>query len=383
VNTIRFTIDGSAELEDKLAQLCTGIGQAVAASVPKKRIDGLVLGGGYGRGEGGVLRTPSGDQPYNDIEFYLFLEGPRLLNQRRHGAGIRKIEEAFSKATGVHVEIKIDSLSRLRRETPSMFSYDLLSAHRIISGPENVFDGCSRHELAASIPISEATRLLFNRCSGLLLVREILEKKSLSAGNSDFVGRNLAKASLCFGDAVLTALGKYHWSCLERDRRLQALARDNSTPHFAAILELHSYGVDFKLHPKRIVKAPEAFAAEHDRLSKIASDLWLWIEGQRLGRPFDSVADYSMYPANKCAETSPLRNYLLNLRSFGTRCALAVTSTRYPRERLFNSLPLLLWEGETGRSESLISHLQHQLQTSATDWQGFVGAYKKLWAGYG
>ena len=43
------------------------------------------------------------------------------------------------------------------------------------------------------------------------------------ADDADFVGRNLAKDQLAFGDVLLTAHGQYHWSCQERHRRLECL----------------------------------------------------------------------------------------------------------------------------------------------------------------
>src|SRR5206468_4075679 len=76
----RFTLDGSDALENRLAQLCERIFTGVQSLVPSHKLEALVLGGGYGRGQGGVLRTQSGDQPYNDLEFYVFLHGSRQEN---------------------------------------------------------------------------------------------------------------------------------------------------------------------------------------------------------------------------------------------------------------------------------------------------------------
>src|SRR5438105_13305058 len=80
----RFTLDGSDELEALLRQLCTHISERVARLVPEGKLEALVLGGGYGRGEGGVLTTDAGERPYNDLEFYIFLRGERLLNQKKY-----------------------------------------------------------------------------------------------------------------------------------------------------------------------------------------------------------------------------------------------------------------------------------------------------------
>ena len=55
----RFTIDGSDALEDHLARVCESAAEGVLNIVGKARLEALVLGGGYGRGEGGVLTTPA------------------------------------------------------------------------------------------------------------------------------------------------------------------------------------------------------------------------------------------------------------------------------------------------------------------------------------
>src|SRR5262252_2852089 len=99
----RFTIDGSDCLEQRLDSLCGEVGRGVSGIVPVSKLEGLVLGGGYGRGEGGVLNTDFGDEPYNDLEFYVFLHGNRLLNQRRFGQALNHLAEQLSLDAGIHV----------------------------------------------------------------------------------------------------------------------------------------------------------------------------------------------------------------------------------------------------------------------------------------
>src|SRR6476646_6533016 len=81
----RFTIDGSDELEEHLEGTCEMVLSGVLEIVSPRRLEALLLGGGYGRGQGGVLKTETGDQPYNDLEFYVCLRGPHWLNERRYG----------------------------------------------------------------------------------------------------------------------------------------------------------------------------------------------------------------------------------------------------------------------------------------------------------
>ena len=92
----RFTIDGSERLEQEIAEKCREIGHEVGKLIPGRKLEALVLGGGYGRGQGGVLLTEHGDRPYNDLEFYVFLNGNRLWNERRYKASLDELGQRLS-----------------------------------------------------------------------------------------------------------------------------------------------------------------------------------------------------------------------------------------------------------------------------------------------
>jgi rhamnosyltransferase len=382
---LQFTVDGSEALENQLARVCEKVLAGVRGLVPENKLEALVLGGGYGRGQGGVLKTSSGDAPYNDLEFYVFMRGNRVLNERNFHRPLEELGERLSAEAGLHVEFKVDSLARLRRSLITMFSYDLVSGHRILLGEESIFNGCEHHRDAAAISLAEATRLLFNRCTGLLLAKERLMKRELTLEEADFVGRNLAKAQLALGDVVLVTEGKYHWNCVERKKALDELAAGHQQPWVEEVRRHHAAGVDFKLHPRRILKSWEEFQAEHDTISRLAKQVWLWLESRRLKKTFSSAREYAFDNALKCGDSPAgrqrsqvLRNVLLNVRTFGVGNVFNPGALRYPRERLLNSLPLLLWD-EPLNDLRVKYFLQKELRTTASDWQGFVAAYKAVW----
>src|SRR4051794_37699748 len=71
----RFTMDGDDALEKHLTRGCEQVLSGVRGLIPAHKLEAVLLGGGYGRGEGGVLRTSEGDRPYNDLEFYVAITG--------------------------------------------------------------------------------------------------------------------------------------------------------------------------------------------------------------------------------------------------------------------------------------------------------------------
>jgi len=375
----RFTVDGDAGLEEHLRATCARVRAGVEALVPARRLEGILLGGGYGRGEGGVLPTPEGDRPYNDMEFYVLLRGSTVLNEWRHRAALNELAHALSGPAGVEVEFKVISRASLERGPVTMFSHDLVRGHRRVCGSADLLAGCAHHVRATSIPAAEATRLLLNRCTGLLLARERLARRPFTADDADFVERNLAKARLALGDAVLAACGQYHSSCRERASRLVAFDLRGDPSWLGAVRREHAAGVEFKLHPYRGRRDVADLELDWDGLSQLACRVWLWVESRRQGTEFRSPLGYAGDPAPKCPGSPWWRNWLVNARRLRTRGMLGRRAFRYPRERLLRTLPVLLWQPEQRVNPRVLARLQRELQTPADDEAGLLAAYLRLW----
>ena len=368
----RFTLDGDDALELRLQQLCDEVRTQVQAAIPADQLDGLVLGGGYGRGEGGVLGTSKGQQPYNDLEFFVFVRG--ALAELHYTNALHHIGHKLSEGAGIEIEFKVMTLAKLRRSLTSMFYYDLVMGHRWIIGDDSLFVGCDHHRVASSIPLHEATRLLMNRCSGLLYAKERLLRTDFTAEDADFVARNIAKAQLALGDIVLTAHGQYHWSCRERSRRLRAL--EAPMAESSRLRAFHADGVRFKLHPQHSQESREALLERHGQVTAVAQQVWLWLESQRLHHRYDSPASYALSEEPKCPEQPLWKNVAVNLRTFGPRGLLHRSSLRYPRERLLRTLPLLLWGMTSPAEQAMIRTCLHCDPLNLSD---AVSAYSKLW----
>ena len=375
----RFTLDGDEALEQHLARVCDCVLSGVRGLIPEDRLEAVLLGGGYGRGEGGVLREAEGDRPYNDLEFYVALRGNRHRNEMLHRRPLEVLGEILSHLAGVEVEFKIASLAEWRAQRVSMFSYDLFAGHRMLWGDACLLAGCSHHLRSALIPLSEATRLLMNRGTGLLLARARLEARRFTPADADFVRRNIAKAGLACGDALLTARGQYDRSCRERHLRLGRLACLAPSPWHEELVRHHAAGVAFKLRPEAGVPDRESLLRRHAEVTRLAGECWLWIETQRLGRAFPSARAYALDPVDKCPGEGRIRNLALNLRADGFRPRLHPDAWRHPRQRIFHALALLLWEPESLTDPALLARLQRELRTRETGFAGLMEAYEALW----
>jgi hypothetical protein len=340
----RFTIDGSERLEQHLAETCALVRAGIESIIPAHQLEGLALAGGYGRGEGGVLHENGQDLPYNDLEFFVFVRGSTYINDHRFKSALHALGEKLAPAVGLEVEFKILSITRLRHSAVNMFYYDLVMGHRWLIGGEHLFNGCDHHRDATVIPLHEATRLLFNRCSGLLFASERLARKDFTGEDADFVGRNIAKTQLALGDVVLAMSGLYHWSCRERHRRLPQLPEANP-----ALLAHHAAGVAFKLHPTRSTKTHDELCQEHAELSHLAQQIFLQLESRRLKIKLTTPADYIVCKTNKCPEVPLWKNVLIHLRTRGVPPGI----TRYPREHLLHELVTMLWTNRSTEPQAV------------------------------
>ena len=231
-----------------------------------------------------------------------------------------------------------------------MYYYDLAAGHRVLWAGKDLMRGCEHHLQEARIPAEEASRLLMNRCAGLLFARERLDRRPFLAEDGDFVWRNLAKAQLAFGDAVLALRGLYHWSCRERHHRLRRLVDPEGLPWLETLLEHHAGGVSFKLHPRRFAGSKSELTAKYEAVARLALSVWLWVESRRLGRAFESAEEYTDGKTNKLPRSGALRNWVATGLKCGPSHCFSSSCFRHPRERVLHWLTFLLWpptaEGE-------------------------------------
>jgi hypothetical protein len=378
----RFTRDGDDALEWHLERTCGRIVSGIRGLIPAHKLQAVILGGGYGRGEGGVLRSGGADRPYNDLEFYVAVSGNRHLNEIRYQRPLEVLGEILTHLADAEVEFKVTSLAQMAARPVSMFSYDLAAGHRLLWGgaPAELEADWRHHRCPENIPQAEATRLLMNRCSGLLFARVQLRREPFTATAADFVRRNVAKAQLACGDALLTAHGRYHWSCTERHRRLEELAMERRSAWYDAALRHHAAGVEFKLHPESGPISRDELSTRHDEVTAFALKCWLWLEARRLGRAFPSARAYVEGADDKCPGSSLFVNVLLNLRADGFRPRVKPAPWRHPRQRLFHSLALLLWEPDAICDPVQQRLIETELNARGSTLDEWVAAYRTLWS---
>ena len=281
-------VAGEAPAMDQLVEASIkSIGAEIdALGVPK--LQGVVLGGGYGRGEGGVkslelgvksselrvsssgLGGESGEALSNDLDFFAVTEeGASHAEIAAIGTALAPVARRWTERLGVDVDFTVRTPWRLRHDQTRVMIQELIHGYFDVTGKKGteMFRGIEIRPPSV-FPWSEAVRLLVNRGVGLLLAYERMQSSirlrqgyggqalnsqsafakasTFAEATADksadkpstlnpqpstlnpFILRNINKCVLGAGDARLIARGDYRWRAEDRaaalDDRLYAAA---------------------------------------------------------------------------------------------------------------------------------------------------------------
>jgi hypothetical protein len=353
---MRFTVDGSDELEAQIALDLATVRGRVSELVRAEDLTALVLGGGYGRGEGGVFEVDGEERVYNDYDFFVVVPYRSRSRRRELTAALQRVKESVEPGCGIHVDFSPpmpqSSLGRLPYELMFM---EAKYGHHVVIGPPDVFSALPAYD-AERPPLEECARLFMNRGIGLLLARMTLgQRPPLNTEDHEFVVRNIYKAMMAMGDSVLFLKGDYSPSYVERRRRFAAQPLEG-VPEAARLRAAYEASLDFKLRPRHDVPAGKSLDEWHREVVALYLEVYLWFERNRLGM---ASLDWSAYEG--LSTRFPGTPFLERLKN-GARNARHARPAGgewmlHPRDRILKRLPRLL--GEQGRDEAELSQVLH------------------------
>ena len=236
------------ELDRLVDDACAEIGREIE-SLRVPHLAGVVLGGGYGRGEGGV----KGDGLSNDLDFFVITDDDEHEGSLSHiSDALAPISEKWKAKLGIDVDFAVKIPWRIKHDEERIMVQELVRGYVDVAGEkgERLFARIERRP-AEAIPWMEAARLLMNRGMGLLFAME-------TSRSADFVARNINKCILGAGDARLVARHAYAWRAEDRAKSLGDA--------------LYSAAVEWKFRPKDTPvceweKARETWLAALDEVS--------------------------------------------------------------------------------------------------------------------
>ena len=213
---MRYTRIADHVVEQKLSEGLAGIAADLHSLKPAQRPLAVYLGGGYGRGEGGVEVKEDGTRGlYNDLDFFVF--GKNRRHCREINRALTRLHLKWSEILQVEVEFSAaKTKNKMSGIVSTLMLQELLQGHQQIFGEEDVLRDLPRMK-PETLPPEEGFRLLLNRGAGVLFAAQrILSPGGMNAEQRDFAVRNLHKAVLGIGDALLLIHKNYRWKSHDR-----------------------------------------------------------------------------------------------------------------------------------------------------------------------
>jgi len=339
----------SAAFNARLQAVLQGITSDVQ-HVMGQNLVALILGGGYGRGEGGVVQVNGMEQPYNDLDF-------TLLVQRKQDTpwdALAAISKRYEADIKIHVDFSRPlTLHDIQHWPRWLMWWDLLHGHVVLAGAPDILRAHAPATLQEPLPLIEATRLLLNRGAGLLWALRVVRGID-SPPDADFVRRNYYKCALALGDALLIAQQRFTTQYHGRDERFEQLTKSVADISAMQLESLYRTALRFKFCPDAVCKAP----CDETRLCTLAKQwgtVFFYIERQRTCHAWPSLMEYTQWRGLREPEQHAPEKWLRNV---ACNAQLGTWSWRYPRESLYGQLPVLLglsgapsvdWPTETSR----------------------------------
>ncbi len=333
----RLSATGSEDFERRMHSTLQSMGRNIA-DVMGPRFVALILGGGYGRGEGACIVKDGKEFPYNDFDLFIVTNGPVDLPREIHD-----ITAGYGKQLEIEVDIGVPlPIGALAKLPHSLMFQDLMDGHVVIMGDPNVLNTHAPAHLTDPLPVVEALRLLLNRGAGLLQAfQEASQTESDSTHrlpDPDFIRRNQQKCALALGDSLLIAQGLYRPPLHSRRSLLQQHIEEILPLGCNTILANYMQAADFKLNPQSLaVRQPTV--AELEPLAKEWVRVLLWTEQLRTGRSWMDAKAY----ADDTFVREPLQHTPRNVaRNVIKQMKKGAFSWKYPREALYGTLAALL-----------------------------------------
>ncbi len=272
----RFTLRGSAAVEAHIAGIVRQASTLIGARISPEQLRTLALIGGYGRGEGGVERSGGRERPHNNLDFLLVLDGkirPGLKQQ------LDESLEPLRRQHAVGLDVGIVTAQALRRAPCLVMWYDMRHGHKTALGDVTFLPSLTHFSQEAIVP-GDVRDLLVNRGTLLVINDALLEQGGADEERRRALVRHAVKAIIGYGDTLLFFRGRYHWSYVEKRRRVAEL-RD--VP--AGFRQLYDEASAFRFEPDYDSMAGRDLASWLVEVRRQLADVHLACEAIRLGAP--------------------------------------------------------------------------------------------------
>lgn len=239
----KYTLSASPGVDEVIADHLSQIVEAVNSAIPD--VKAIILTGGFGRGEGGIINENGHIRPINDYD--LLVVGTQI---EQEWARLKELGKELAREIGIDfVDLGPVSSEYITQLALTMFTYDLKYGSQVLWGDPFVLDRLPRYA-SADISLEEGLILLFNRIAGLLLglPSGVLPDLAIEGHDREVLINQVIKSLIAIGDWYLLTWQGYAASYATRHYRFAALGRAFGLSE--QLRELVEMAYKFKLLPE-------------------------------------------------------------------------------------------------------------------------------------
>lgn len=271
----RLTALGGSEAEALAGAAVSAVRAAIAAAIAPRSYEAVVLIGGYGRGEGGVERTASGERLHNNLDVLVVTTadaGPDLK------ALLDRALAPVRSALGIGVDVGTIAARSLRRAPCLVMWLDMRLGHKTLLGDAGLVPSLTRFRHDRLIAW-DVDALVTNRAALLVLNRLLFARGEVDEGARRTIVKHAQKAIVGYGDGLLHALARYDGSYAEKARRVRASAE---IPR--GLAKLYEQAIAFRFAPDYRAFEERDLGAWHDDVLGTLRDAHFDYLSRRAGR---------------------------------------------------------------------------------------------------
>ncbi len=277
---MNFTSDYD-EVVERSIQRQLGVAIEIILKHMENPPTGIVLSGGFGRGEGTVVKTKKGVSPVNDYDF--------LVVTKETDVDLQGIGTAIARELKMNlVDVGGMGLAMLGHLRPTQWAYDLKYGSRVIFGDPSLLDLIPKFT-ANQIPIWDAIKLLCNRMIGAIGAGLLRPAVFLtSPKRAQWLVVQIDHMLISCGDSFLISSKLYHHSYRERFETLKSLRETWFSNEDLRII-LEAYRRKLSTWDSYVRCTPEDFEEKLMQISPIVETAYLQSMRKYLGRQVSSL----------------------------------------------------------------------------------------------
>ena len=373
----KCTLDGSPNVEAKIRQITQCVKEIVMEHLTPSEYKALLLIGGYGKGEGGVITLNGKTAPHNNLDFLLITN----CVSSQKPLSIEKKILSLAEKENIGIDFSTVDAKKLEKSRPLVIWHDLIFGHQTLLGDPYFVPNLPFGENHKIDPW-DMTQLLINRGTLLIINRWLFDEKKISEKFHKIMTKHIMKTIIGYGDALLFQVGKYNWSYEEKRKQIE---QAKEIPK--SFKEIYEEAYQFRLSPHYTPYLNREVLPWQNSLEELLRPLFFECESKRLDQPKMNIAKWwnkALYAHLISAITSPklLAKRILFLLSPSNssigKSHIEKTLFRMcsPQERLSLCYPIIAFDIGTSRQKQQVAQF---LEASNDSPSSLRKAYLKKW----